>query len=212
MIMKISRRFRAALVALSFAVALVPGLASAGSLEDDAKAFVGSLADQAIKSLTGKDVSRADRVTNFRALFNEHFAVKGIGKFVLSRYWKKANEAEQAEYLKLFEDLMVVSYVDRFAQYAGEKLSITKAIPKGDKNATVFSEIQPEAGGKGVRVDWKVATKDGAVFKVVDVVVEGTSMSQTLRSDFGSIIKQKGGKVSGLLEVLREKTASLNKG
>ena len=41
------------------------------------------------------------------------------------------------------------------------------------------------------------------------MVVEGASMSQTLRSDFGSIIRQKGGKVSGLLEELRVKTASL---
>ena len=43
----------------------------------------------------------------------------------------------------------------------------------------------------------------------IDVVVKGASMSQTLRSDFGSIIRQKGGRVSGLLEELRVKTASL---
>ena len=41
------------------------------------------------------------------------------------------------------------------------------------------------------------------------LVVEGASMSQTLRSDFGSIIRRKGGHVSGLLEELRIKTASL---
>jgi ABC-type transporter MlaC component len=34
-------------------------------------------------------------------------------------------------------------------------------------------------------------------------------MSTTLRSEFGSIINQKGGKISGLLEVLREKTKTL---
>ncbi len=45
--------------------------------------------------------------------------------------------------------------------------------------------------------------------KILDVIVEGASMSQTLRSDFGSIIRQKGGKVSGLLDVLRVKTAAL---
>jgi len=41
------------------------------------------------------------------------------------------------------------------------------------------------------------------------VGVEGASMSQTLRSDFGSIIRQKEGKLAGLLEVLRAKTISL---
>jgi len=41
------------------------------------------------------------------------------------------------------------------------------------------------------------------------VIVEGTSMSNTLRSDFGSIIRQKGGSIAGLISALREKTASL---
>ena len=34
-------------------------------------------------------------------------------------------------------------------------------------------------------------------------------MSTTLRSDFGSIIRREGGKVAGLIEVLRDKTKSL---
>ncbi|MSO85400.1 MAG: ABC transporter substrate-binding protein, partial [Rhodospirillales bacterium] len=44
---------------------------------------------------------------------------------------------------------------------------------------------------------------------IVDVVVEGTSMSNTMRADFTSVINQKGGQISGLIETLREKTAAL---
>jgi ABC-type transporter MlaC component len=36
-------------------------------------------------------------------------------------------------------------------------------------------------------------------------------MSNTLRSDFGSIIRSRGRKISGLLEALREKTTKLHK-
>ncbi len=56
---------------------------------------------------------------------------------------------------------------------------------------------------------WRVRAYGDDTMKVLDVIVEGASMSQTLRSDFGSIIRQKGGKVSALLDVLRAKTASL---
>jgi ABC-type transporter MlaC component len=59
-----------------------------------------------------------------------------------------------------------------------------------------------------VQVLWRVGAR-GEIIKILDVVVEGASMSQTLRSDFGSIIRQRDGKVSGLLEELRVKTASL---
>ena len=34
-------------------------------------------------------------------------------------------------------------------------------------------------------------------------------MSNTLRADFGSILRQKNGKVSGLIDVLKKKTHSL---
>ena len=114
------------------------------------------------------------------------------------------------DHLALFEDLMVVSYVDRFTEYAGERLAITKTLPVGDGAIIVFSEIARPAGGPPVRVDWRVGVKD-KTYKVVDVIVEGTSMSTTLRSDFGSIIRRSGGKVAGLIDELRKKTASLKK-
>jgi len=184
--------------------------ALSASFEEEATEFVQNLAEMAIRDLTDKSTPRTQRIERFRTYFNEHFAVSGIGKWILGRHWRKASEAERSEYLILFEDLMVVSYVDRFAAYVGEPLHIHKALIQDENNITVFSEIHQKEGSTAVRVDWRVARKDG-LFKVVDVVVEGTSMSNTLRSDFGSIIRQRGGKIAGLLEALREKTASLRK-
>ncbi|MHA1598127.1 MAG: MlaC/ttg2D family ABC transporter substrate-binding protein [Alphaproteobacteria bacterium] len=178
--------------------------------EDEASAYVRMLAEMAIRDLTDKTAPRPERIQRFRDFFNTHFAVRGIGKWILGRHWRKATEAEQEEYLILFEDLMVVSYVDRFAAYAGEPLHIHKSLAQDDANVTVFAEIHQSEGTQPVRVDWRVARKDG-VFKIVDVVVEGTSMSNTLRSDFSSIIRQRGGKVAGLIEALEEKTAALRK-
>jgi phospholipid transport system substrate-binding protein len=103
---------------------------------------------------------------------------------------------------------MVVSYVDRFQRYAGEDLNILKSRAEKGSAATVFTEIARPSGAKPVQVLWRVGAR-GEIIKILDVIVEGASMSQTLRSDFGSIIRQKGGKVSGLLEELRVKTASL---
>ncbi len=185
------------------------GPAIAGSIETGAKSFINSLSDRAIKSLTKQGVPRPERIKRFRELFNDNFAVRTIGKWILGRYWRKASKDQRKEYLNLFEDLIVVSYVDRFAQYTGDGLNIKKTQSHNAKVATVFSEIQEPNATKAVRVDWRVGQRK-AGFKILDVVVEGTSMSQTMRSDFGSIIRQKGGKVSGLLEELRKKTAITN--
>ncbi len=204
------RRFLLLAAGFVFSISLLgPGLeARAGSLEEKAQQYIKDLSDQAIKSLTAKGLNRDDRIKRFRAMFKERFAVRGIGKWVLGRYWKKATPGERKDYLMLFEDLMVISYVDRFATYAGEQLQTTKTLPNNETTATVYTEIAQPDAGPPVRVDWRVGMK-GDILKVVDVVVEGTSMSSTLRSDFGSIIRREGGSVAGLIKALRAKTASL---
>ncbi len=208
-IMIMRRRFFAALAGLSvLAVVALPSVCKAATMEERSEAFIRSLAQEAIESLTKKETPRDIRIGNFRKLFNRHFAVRSIGRFVLGRNWHKASAEEQKEYLVLFEDLMVVSYVDRFQRYAGQGLSVSKARKEKETLATVFTEIARPNNSKPVQVLWRVGAR-GENMKILDVVVEGASMSQTLRSDFGSIIRQKEGKVSGLLEELRIKTVAL---
>lgn len=201
--------FLPALIVLA-SLSIQSPIARAASFEEEATQFVQNLAEKAIKELTDKSVPREQRIQRFREYFREHFAVSGIGKWILGRHWRKASKEQQEEYLVLFEDLMVVSYVDRFASYTGEPLNVKKTLVQDEKNATVFASIDQKDGNPAIRVDWRVARK-GTLYKIVDVIVEGTSMSNTLRSDFGSIIRSRGGKVKGLLEALREKTANLRK-
>ncbi|MDX9861728.1 MAG: ABC transporter substrate-binding protein [Rhodospirillales bacterium] len=201
-------RMTAAVTAAILATCLAVTPASAEP-DDAARQFITSLADRAIQALTTSDIPRAERIRRFRTLFNDHFAVNDIGKWVLGRHWSRTTPAEQTEYLRLFEDYIVASYVDRFAAYTGEKLRIVRTVTEGDGRATVFSEITlPESGKTPIRVDWRVAGVAPAI-KIVDLVVEGVSMSTTLRSEFGSIVRRDGGKIDGLLTVLRDKTASI---
>lgn len=200
------RYFLAGVLSLGVALASLP--LGAETLENGAQKFVETLAARAVDTLTTPDIPRAERIKRFRQLFNENFAVEAIGRWILGRYWKSATAAERAEYMALFEDLMVVSYVDRFATYTNERLQITKSIAQNNRTATVYSEIVQPHSTDRIRVDWRVGSKEG-LFKVVDVVVEGASMSNTMRSDFGSIVRQRGGNVAGLIEALREKTATL---
>ncbi len=176
----------------------------------DARSLVESLADQAVHALTEEDVSRGERIQRFREMFTGHFAVNAIGKWVLGPNWRRATPEERDEYLNLFEDYIIAAYVDRFAQYTGEELRTLKTTSDGT-TTNVFTEIfVPGSESKPIRVEWRIQDADGTP-KIVDLVVEGVSMGTTLRSDFGSIIRRQGGKVSALLEVLREKAEELKK-
>jgi len=199
-------------VFLVLALALPSG-ARAG-LEEGASAFIRDLADEAVQSLTGKDVSRDERIKRFRQMFRNNFAVRSIGKFALGRIargrsWRNAGVADKNAYFQTFEDHVVISYVDRFARYAGEKLQVTKARTENQQILTVFSKIERAGGVKPIRIHWQLAT-NGKIFKVLDVFIEGASMSKTFQDTFGAIYRNEGRSMAGLLDAIRTKTAEMN--
>jgi phospholipid transport system substrate-binding protein len=174
------------------------------NVDAEPKAFIEGLAGQAIAALTPPDLSRGERETRARVLLAENFAVPAIGQFVLGRYWRTATDAERREYLELFEDLIVVTYVDRFSRYSGENLRVTRSVPDPESgDVMVYSEISRPAA-KPIEVGWRVRSV-GSGFKIVDVFVEGVSMGQTQRSEFSSVIRNGGGKLAVLLEEMRRR-------
>jgi phospholipid transport system substrate-binding protein len=191
---------------LIMATAIQPSSSRAEVSGDKAEAFISGLAASAIETMTMSNVSQDDRVKHFRVLLNENFAVKTIARYVIGRYWKRATAREKAEYLSLFEELLAVTYVKRFSEYAGENLNVVKSSISSAKDAVVHSQIVRE-GTQPVSVEWQVRSKDNVTFKIIDIKVEGVSLGQTQKSEFSSVIRQSGGKVEGLLEVLRKRVS-----
>lgn len=194
----------AAAIFVVFAVLIAPARATGEETQEKARSFIEGLADQAVQALTNSSVPREEREKRARVLLRENFAVPTIAQWVLGRYWRVATPEEQQEYLKLFEDLIVVTYVDRFTRYSGERLRVTRAVSLGDSgDVNVFSDIT-NAAGTPIDIGWRVRGREGAM-KIVDVSVEGVSMGQTQRSEFAAIIQNNGGQVAGLLAEMRQR-------
>ena len=171
--------------------------------------MVKQLSEDAIKLLTGKELAAEERNSRFGALLTKSFDVPAMGRFALGRYWREANEQEHAEYLKLFEDLIIATYAQRFANYQGETLQLQGAQAEdGDKAVLVHSQFMRVNPPQPVRVDWRVNRTDQGL-RIVDVIVEGVSLTVTQRDEFASVIQRNGGKVAGLLDTLRSKTKEL---
>ena len=181
--------------------------AIADDSEDAARAFIETMADKAVAALTKGDVPREERVRRFRSLLHEHFAVNTIARWVLGRYWRAASEEQREEYLELFEELIISTYVDRFTRYSGEEFAVTRTVRNSDRDTLVLSTLSRPRGADPISVGWRVRGREGR-FKIVDVVVEGVSMGQTQRSEFASVIRRNGGTVEGLLRQLRRQLGS----
>ena len=202
------RGFLAAFVGFALFLPAMSAGAATDEFSDGAHKFVRSLADKAISSLTGTSISGYQRKKNFRDLFRAHFDIDTIGKRVLGRHWRKTSASERKEFLGLFEDFIVNTYVKRFRKYTNESLSISGASSRNRRTAIVHSHIVRGGGVPSIRVDWRVSFPDGH-YKVVDLVVEGVSMVQTQRAEFSSVIRRGGGKVMDLITALRDKNTQL---
>jgi phospholipid transport system substrate-binding protein len=194
------------LVALPLAIAAGPAAAAtSGDTDAKAAAFMNQLWSRALELLNKKSPA-AERQARFRELFHNDFDSPGIARFVLGRYWRTASPDEQKEFLKLFEEYVVYVYTARLSDFEGEQFKVNSARP--DQGAVIVStDVITPGAPTPLKVDWRLVDDDGA-YKISDVVVEGVSMLVTQRSEFASIIQRHGGQVQGLLDLMREKTAS----
>lgn len=188
--------------ALVFLVLAYTAPAQAANPQD----FVKNMGDKAFASLSEEGLSQDQRAERFRGLLNEAFDLPRIARFTLGRYWRTASDEEKTEFVALFEKFVIQAYSTRFQDMSGQKLNVINAREVSASQALVLSEIEIP-GKPPVKINWRVRSKDD-VHKIVDVMVEGISMSVTQRDEFAAVIRQTGGKVGGLIKALRRKTGS----
>lgn len=200
----IKRTFASKIFAAATAIALLMPVgneaAAAGKGADD---FIRTVGQQALESLTGKELSDDQRQDRFRAILNRKFEVSSIARFTLGRFWRRTSKEQRKEYIGLFEDFIVQAYAAHFKEYSGEVFTVGEVREINERDSLVQSELALKDGRKIV-VHWRVRGKSDP--KIIDVIVEGVSMVITHRDEFSSIISRNGGKIDGLLTALRKKT------
>lgn len=203
------RTFFAAVAGLLLSLSL--GLPCAIAGEQDPNVFVTHLANSAMETMTAKGLSDQDRAAKFRALFTGDVDMHEIGKFVLGRYWRIATPEQQQEFLKSFEDVVVLTWATRFKDYGGDlRHVVTNVSSDGERGITVDSKVDRDKQ-QPIILQWKLRSGETGL-KVVDLVVEGASMMVTYRSEYAAVIQANGGKVEGLLSALHTKIAELQSG
>lgn len=193
------------------ALLLMVSAAPAAATDDQgARDFIAELGDRTIEILRQPDLDAEQSVAQFQDVFREGFDVPTVARFVLGRYWNVATPEQQQEYLQLFEQMVLETYARRFVEYSGETFTVTGTRPAGDSDVMVESRIvRPD--GPPVNVSWRVREREEG-FQIIDVVVEGVSMSVTQRNEFASVIQRNGGEVEALLQAMRNQIANARAG
>lgn len=205
-----------AALAMAFGMSVAPASAKddkAHSKEvlQGASNFIQNLGDRAIDILENEDLSSEEINDRFRDLLNDSFDMSTIGRFVLGRYWRQASDEQQEEYQDLFRKMVEEVYLSRFEDYSGQKFDVMGPRADGAGRDIIINSklIPPEGDASEVLIDWRVRYKNSR-YQIVDVIVEGVSMSMTKRQDFSAVIQRGGGKIDALLTELEKKYANGN--
>jgi len=179
---------------------------STSARADDAGLFLKALQKEAVTQLSNESVSSEEREQQFRSLLTENFDIGGMAKFVVGKYWRKAEDGPRSEFMTIFEDIMVQRFLPTFATYTSSDFKITKVVAKRDFYI-VFSSVKTD-GGEPAKVLWRIKAKENSGFIITDVAAEGISLRSTYKSDYTSALKSLGGDLSALNVKLRDKIKS----
>jgi len=172
---------------------VLPTLGQSASAAD-ASQLVQSTAQQVIDIVKTK--TGADRQAAILAVLQASFDMPAMGRSALGTNWNKATEEERTRFLKAVASAEARAYSERFGQYAGQTLTVSKVTPRANGVSIVESKLN-QSTGQPIKIDWEVRGD-----RITDVKVEGVSMVMTRRSDFNSYIQNNGGKVEALVQEL----------
>jgi len=159
------------------------------SLAETPTDFVQTLSDQIITNVLKSTDTQEEKTKRFEEYFLSALDVQTIGKNVLGRHWKSATEEERKAFLDAFTDMALKSWADRFNMYTGQEISFTNETPAQGKNQVfVNSFIQDDPNP--ISVIWRVSNKNNE-YKIVDIVVEGVSMTLSYRNEYDSFLRDK---------------------
>ncbi len=190
------RHLAVGMLALAWGAAATPRPADAA---DDPKALVQGIGDQVVKVLQ-QNLPREKTEEQLNAIWLQAFDVEGIGRAVLGKNWKKATDEQRKAYMELFPKYVAKLYAIQFSDYSGETFAVKGSRPTSD--GTVVNAEIDQPNGEPIKLDF-IVQSGGQGLKVRDVKVEGVSLLVTKRSEFDSVVAQKG--IDGLIQALRQK-------
>lgn len=174
----------------------------------EASKFVQSVGDEAFAIIKDKSLTKDTKQKKLERVFAKSVDIPWVGKFVLGRYWKQATEQQRKLYVDEYRDFIITHYTSRFAKYSGGDFKITGSKPDGSGQYVVSMEITPPKEDQPILVDYRVHPTAGGM-QIFDVIVEGVSMITTQRSEFNSVLANKG--IDGLIGQLAKKTDATEK-
>lgn len=182
-----------------------PGKADSQAPAEVIKTFNAALLESMKRA---DELGYSGRYTLLDPVIRNSFALPYMASQSLGRYWKAIKETEQRVLVKTYTEWSIATYARRFDGYSGERFEVISESASDQGTVTVISKIiQPDK--EGPMFYYKLRKIDGN-WRIVDIQISGVSQLALTRSQFTSVIKEKG--FDGLISLLKTKIEGLAQG
>ncbi|USI73035.1 MlaC/ttg2D family ABC transporter substrate-binding protein [Sphingomonas morindae] len=172
--------------ALAAPVLTAPAAAATVDNSDPSR-FITTLSSEAFRVLrTG---SKASARPQFRQLLGQYFAIDEIGDRLIRRWRPQISPAQYQAYQAALPGFLIGTYADRLYDYSDAKVTVVRAIPRGDGAAVQSTVVRP--GANPVTAIWTVQ-KVGGGYKITNLTVAGVNLVLTQTADFDSYVQKNG--------------------
>jgi phospholipid transport system substrate-binding protein len=170
-------------VVLAFlAVSVVPALAGPATqtLSSSVDRIITLLANPAYKVAATRPDLRRELITTIEGIFD----TRELSRRALGAEWNKFSPEQQDRFVAAFGILLQNTYLDKIESYTDEKVQYLGEQALGQDKAEVTTKVIGK--GKEIPIAYRLMDHNG--WKVYDVVIEGVSLVQNYRSQFGQIL------------------------
>lgn len=125
---------------------------------------------------------------------------EGFARGVMAKYYRRATDAQQEQFVETFKDSLVETYGDTLVGFEGHKVEVEKPShedPDSDR-ANVKLKIHG-ADGDVYPVAYTMVRQDGQ-WKLRNVTVEGINIGLQFRSQFASYMREYGNDIDKVIE------------
>lgn len=142
--------------------------------------IISLLAEPAYKNPATRPQLRQQLVNDIQAIFD----MQELSRRALGAQWKNFSPDQQTRFVASFGVLLQNTYLDKIESYTDEKVSYLSEQDLGSGKIEIATKVVGK--DKEIPITYRLIDHNG--WKVYDVVIEGVSLVQNYRSQFGQIL------------------------
>ena len=148
--------------------------------------------DNVLLILEKKELNISQKGDEIIKIIDEVFDYELMARIALGKEtWNTLTNEKQKEFVKIFENKLKKSYIEKLELYNDQKVQILGLKPYNNTRLQLETELIGKEGNYKINYNFYNKSKDGENWLIYDVDLLGVSIIQTYRQQFAGLLKEK---------------------